>query len=99
MIISEGFVMETRRVECPGNEALAAFLVLKREEYFQKAYSDNLDSVFIGAHKSVCESRMPLYSLREVSKLKQVSRLSTLFCVLIAPLEISFNRVSEVRYL
>ncbi len=58
---------------CPGNEALAAFLVQKREEYFVKSYSDGLDSVFIGAHKSVCESRVPLHNLREVSKVKCVS--------------------------
>jgi hypothetical protein len=67
---------------CPGNEALAAFLVQKREEYFVKSYSDGLDSVFIGAHKSVCESRVPLHNLREVSKVK---------CVSFKPLQVDFN--------
>ena len=67
---------------CPGNEALAAFLVQKREEYFVKSYSDGLDSVFIGAHKSVCESRVPLHNLREVSKVK---------CVSFKPFQVDFN--------
>ena len=62
--------MDTRVVLCPANEALAAFLVQKREEYFVKQYSDNLDAVFIGAHKSVCESTVPLNSLRAVSKVR-----------------------------
>lgn len=62
--------MDTRAVLCPANEALAAFLVQKREEWFVKQYSDNLDSVFIGAHKNVCESTVPLESLRAVSKVR-----------------------------
>jgi len=62
--------METRPVLCPANEALAAFLVQKREEWFAKNYSDGLDATFIGAHKGVCESTVPLHSLRAVSKVK-----------------------------
>ncbi|KAG0576544.1 hypothetical protein KC19_5G088600 [Ceratodon purpureus] len=66
--------MDTRVVLCPANEELAAFLVEKREEWFVKQYSDNLDSVFIGAHKNVCESTVPLTSLRAVSKVKGIGK-------------------------
>jgi hypothetical protein len=62
--------MDTRAVQCPANAALAAFLVEKREEWFVKQFSDNLDSVFIGAHKNVCDSTVPLKSLRACSKVK-----------------------------
>jgi len=62
--------METRSVLCPANVALAAFLLEKREEWFAKHYSDGLDATFIGAHKGVCESTVPLHSLRAVSKVK-----------------------------
>lgn len=66
--------MDTRAVQCPANAALAAFLVEKREEWFVKQYSDNLDSVFIGAHKNVCDSTVPLKSLRACSKVKGIGK-------------------------
>lgn len=62
--------METRVVLCPANEDLAAFLVEKREEWFEKNFSEGLDSTFIVAHKGVCESTVPLRSLRAASKVK-----------------------------
>ncbi|KAF8077344.1 hypothetical protein N665_1044s0004 [Sinapis alba] len=63
---------EERRVQCPENQGLAEHVLQKKREYADnpKGLSENLERTFLKAYRSVCDSKDPITTLKDLSHLK-----------------------------
>ncbi|KAG2330581.1 hypothetical protein Bca4012_019836 [Brassica carinata] len=63
---------EERRVLCPENQGLADHVLQKKREYADKpkGLSENLERTFLKAYRSVCDSKDPITTLKDLSHLK-----------------------------
>lgn len=61
-----------RRIVCPENEELTAFLKNKWQEMAQnpKGISDNLNNILYKAYSNLCNSKTPIKSLRDLSEIR-----------------------------
>lgn len=66
---------EERRVVCRENQGLADYVLQKKREYADKpkGLSENLERTFLKAYRSVCDSKDPVTTLKDLSHLKYVS--------------------------
>lgn len=81
---------DERRVLCPENQDLAAYVLQKKQEHAEKpkGLSENLERTFVKAYRNVCDAKDPINTLKDLSQIKYVSCfLSLLFC----PLEFGFR--------
>ncbi|KDP40494.1 hypothetical protein JCGZ_24493 [Jatropha curcas] len=65
-----------KRVICPENEELASYMLQKRQELAQKpkGISENIDMTLSKAYNSVCTSKTPIKTLKELSQIKGVGK-------------------------
>ncbi|KAJ4876367.1 Crossover junction endonuclease MUS81 [Raphanus sativus] len=63
---------EERRVVCRENQGLADYVLQKKREYADKpkGLSENLERTFLKAYRSVCDSKDPITTLKDLSHLK-----------------------------
>lgn len=61
-----------QRLVCPENEELAAFMKNKWQEMAQnpKGISDNLNKTINKAYSNVCNSKVPVKSLKDLAEIK-----------------------------
>ncbi|PIN23483.1 Endonuclease MUS81 [Handroanthus impetiginosus] len=65
-----------KKVACPENEELAAYLLNKWQEIAQsaKGISDNMNMTLSKAYSNVCSCKTPIKTLRELSQIKGVGK-------------------------
>ncbi|CAH8387963.1 unnamed protein product [Eruca vesicaria subsp. sativa] len=63
---------EERRVLCPENQGLADHVLQKKREYADKpkGLSENLERTFLKAYRSVCDSKDPISTIKDLSHIK-----------------------------
>jgi crossover junction endonuclease MUS81 len=63
---------DERRVLCPENRGLAAYVLQKKQEYAEKpkGLSENLERTFVKGYRSVCDAKDPINTLKDLSQIK-----------------------------
>jgi len=81
---------DERRVLCPENRGLAAYVLQKKQEYAEKpkGLSENLERTFVKGYRSVCDAKDPINTLKDLSQIKYVSCFLSL---LFSPMEFGFS--------
>ncbi|KAF2323787.1 hypothetical protein GH714_036922 [Hevea brasiliensis] len=64
------------RVFCPENEELVSFMLQKRQELAERpeGISENIDMILSKAYNSVCSSKTPIKTLKDLSQIKGVGK-------------------------
>ncbi|XP_020274392.1 crossover junction endonuclease MUS81 isoform X2 [Asparagus officinalis] len=90
-------------VRCPENEEIALYLLKKRQEMAKpNGIAENLDMTLSNAYRSICSSKNPIKTMKDLSKIKGVGKwilriMKGFFPDSPAPLEVSPSKGKKTK--